>query len=239
MNGNRVDRSVAGGQDRRFHTLVAATAAAIVFAGFAQTYYLKLWFGTPELPALRHVHGLVMTSWFALYVVQARLIAVRRVALHRRLGVGGAFLAALVVALGVTVAIDAARRGASPGPPPLVFLVVPFVDMLLFSALVGTGLWFRNRVDIHRRLMLLSSLSLLAAAFARIPIDVIRSGGPLAYFGLTDLLILICVAYDTRVNRRLHPAFAWGALLVIASHPLRLMVSGTDLWMRFATWLVG
>lgn len=228
-----------GSRDRSFHTLVAASAAAIVFAGFAQTYYMKLWFGTPELPALRHVHGLVMTAWFALYIVQARLIAVKRVALHRRVGIAGALLAALVVGLGLWVAIDAARRGATPGPPPLVFFVVPFVDMVVFSALVGTGLWFRNRPDIHRRLMLLSSLSLLAAAFARIPIAVIRNGGPLAYFGLTDLLILLCVAWDTRVNRRLHPAFGWGALLVVASHPLRLLLSGTEAWMRFATWLVG
>ncbi len=231
--------SARGGWDRRFHTIVAATAAAIVFAGFAQTYYLKLWFGTPELPALRHVHGLVMTSWFVLYIVQARLIAVRRVDLHRRVGVAGAILAALVVVIGVATAIVGARRGASPGPPPLVFLVVPMVDMAVFAALVTAGLWLRQRVDFHRRLMLLTSLSMLPAAIGRIPLEFIRTGGPLAFFGLTDLLILICVAWDTKVNRRLHPAFGWGALLVIASHPLRLMLGGTDAWMKFATWLAG
>ena len=228
-----------GGWDRRFHTLVAATAAAIVFAGFAQTYYLKLWFGTPELPGLRHVHGLVMTWWFALYIIQARLIAVRRVDLHRRVGVAGAVLAALVVILGVTTSIVGARRGASPGPPPLVFLVVPLVDMVVFATLVTAGLWLRHRIEYHRRLMMVATLSMLAAAIGRIPLEVIRTGGPLAYFGLTDLFILICVAWDTKVNRRLHPAFGWGALLVVASQPLRLMLSGTAAWMKFATWLAG
>jgi len=239
MNGNRGREGLRGGWDRLFHTLVAATAAAIVFAGFARTYYLKLWFGTPELPALRHVHGLVMTSWFALYIIQARLIAVRRVDLHRRVGVAGAVLAALVVILGVTTGIDAARRGSSPGPHPLVFLVVPLADMLIFGTLVTAGLWLRRRTDYHRRLILLATLSMLAAAFARIPLEVIRAGGPLAYFGLTDLFILICVVWDTKVNRRLHPAFGWGALLVIASHPLRLLLGGTAAWMKLATWLAG
>ena len=59
------------------------------------------------------------------------------------------------------------------------------------------------------------------------------------FFGLTDLCLLACVAYDSVKNRRLHPAFLWGTLLIIASQPLRLMLSGTDIWLRFATMLVG
>jgi hypothetical protein len=237
MNGN--PGIVRSGVDRRFYTWAALGACIVVFVGFAKTYYLKTLSGAPALPALRHIHGLVMTLWFGLLVVQARLVARRRVALHRRLGVFGAMLAGLVLVLGVMTAIDAARRGSSPGPPPLVFLAVPLGDMLLFSAFVGTGLCFRRRPDIHRRLMLLSSLCILGAAFARIPLDFVRNGGPLLYFGLTDLCVLACVAYDTRMNRRLHPAFGWGTLLVVASHPLRLILAGTSAWMRFASWLTG
>ena len=87
--------------------------------------------------------------------------------------------------------------------------------------------------------MLMASMGILTPAIARIPFEFIATGGPLVFFGLTDLVILAAVAIDTVRNRRLHPAFAWGALLVIASQPLRLMLSGTDVWMRFATWLVG
>lgn len=224
---------------QRLYTWAAMGACIIVFVGFAKTYYLKRWFGTPELPALRHIHGLVMTLWFGLLVVQARLVAARRVAVHRRLGVFGALLAALVLVVGIMTAIDAARRGSSPGPPPLMFLAVPLGDMLVFAALAGAGLYFRRRTDIHRRLMLLSSLAMLGAAFARLPLDFVRTAGPLLYFGLTDLFVLACVVYDTRTNRRLHPAFGWGALLVVTSHPLRLMLAGTPAWMRFATWLTG
>jgi hypothetical protein len=86
--------------------------------------------------------------------------------------------------------------------------------------------------------MLLAALNLLPPAIARLPLHFIEAGGPLVFFGLTDLCVLAAVAFDTYKQRRLHPAFAWGALLLIASHPLRILLAGTDAWLRFATWLV-
>jgi hypothetical protein len=92
-------------------------------AGFARTYYLKFAFGTPALPWLLHVHGALMTSWFALFFVQVNLIAARRVVLHRRLGVAGAVLAGLIVVVGIAVALHGAARDRllpnTSGPPPL------------------------------------------------------------------------------------------------------------------------
>jgi hypothetical protein len=233
-------KSAPHGAGRQLYTWAAAVASLVVFAGFARTYYLKSGFGTPELPPLRHVHGLVMTLWFALFVLQTQLVRVRRTSLHRRVGVAGAALSVLVLVVGVTTAIAGARRGASPGPPPLVFLGVPLGDMVVFAGLAGAGLYFRRRSAIHKRLMLLSTLSMLSAAFGRIPLEFIRAANPpVMAFGLTDLFVLACVAYDTWMHRRLHPAFGWGALLVVASHPLRLMLASTPTWVRFATWLVG
>jgi hypothetical protein len=82
-------------------------------------------------------------------------------------------------------------------------------------------------------------LNLLTPAIARIPLHFIAAGGPLVFFGLTDLCVLAWVTFDTIKNRRLHPAFLWGTLFIIAAQPLRLMLAGTDLWLRFATALVG
>ena len=212
-------------------------AAFIVFAGFAHTFYLKRFFGTPPLTPLLQLHGLLMTCWFALFIVQTRLVAAGRSDLHRRMGIAGALLALAILIVGPWVAITAARLGHSPGPPPLVFLVVPLTDMLVFALLVGTGLAYRRRSDIHKRLMLLSFVGVLTAAIARLPGEAWHRAGIPAYFGLTILLVLACVGFDTWRHRRLHPAFAWGAGLIIVSWPLRLLVSGTAAWMAVATWL--
>jgi hypothetical protein len=229
------------GKDRRLYIWAAALIPVIVLAGFARSYYLKGFFGTPALPSLLvQLHGLVMTSWVVLFITQVSLVATGRTRIHQRLGVFGAILAALIVIVGVLTAIAGAARGATPGPPALQFLVVPLVDMLVFATLVGTALYLRRRrLDIHKRLMLLAAVNLLAPAIARIPLHFIETGGALAFFGLTDLCLLGCVAFDTVKNRRLHPVFLWGTLLIFASQPLRLMLAGTDVWMRFATAMVG
>ncbi len=230
--------AIGNGAERRLYTWAALAAIAVVFAGFARTYFLKAGFGTPALSTLVHVHGFVMTLWFAFFLMQVRLVAMHRTDLHRRTGVVGALLAVAVLIVGITTAITAAQLGRTPGPPPLVFLVIPLGDMLVFALLVSTGLYFRGRSDIHKRLMLLSCVGLLAAAISRIPLDFIKAGGVPVFFGLTDLIVLSCVAYDTVKHRRLHPAFGWGMLLIVASQPLRLLLSGTSAWHQFASWLV-
>lgn len=227
-------------RDHRLYKWFAILMPLIVLIGFARTYYLKGILNGPALPSLLvHVHGAVMTSWVILFVVQIWLVASRRTKVHQRLGKIGALLALLVLIVGVITAVSAAARGSSPGPPPLQFLVVPLGDMLLFAIFVGSALYFRRRLDIHKRLMLIGAVNLLTAAIARIPLNFILTGGPLVFFGLTDLCLVALVLFDTIKHRKLHPVFLWGTLVFIASQPLRLLLASTGAWMQFATWLVG
>ena len=227
-------------RDRRFFSRMAAVIAVTVFVGFAPTYYLKGVFGTPQLAPLFHIHGFLFSAWIVLLVVQTRLIAAGRTALHRRLGVGGGMLAVAMVIAGLAAAIAAARRGTPPDaiaglPPPLVFLVIPFTDMLTFAVLVGLGLYCRRRTDIHKRLMLLGTISMLAAPIARFP--VVSGIGPAAFFGGMLLFVAGCAVYDWRTRGRVHRATVWGGLFVVLSVPLRIAVGNTAAWLAFAGWV--
>jgi hypothetical protein len=202
--------------------------------GFAKTYYLKGLFGSASLSGLVHAHGLVMTLWFGTLMAQALLVSSGNVRMHRKLGLFGAGVAVLVLVVGTATAIAAARNGATPGPPPLVFLAIPLGDMVVFAILVGLGFAYRQRGDFHKRFMICASLGILTAAIARIPLP--GASLPL-FFGLTDLLILAVVAVDTFNNRRLHPAFAVGFGLVLLSQVGRFLIAGTAQWMEFARWL--
>jgi hypothetical protein len=225
--------------DRTLYLLAAIFVPLIVLAGFARTYYLKGLFSTPALPSLLvQLHGIVMTAWVLLFVAQVWLVASRRTRVHQRLGVFGAFLAGVVVIVGVATGIAAARRGSSAGPAALHFLVIPLGDMLVFAILIGLALYYRRRLAMHKRLMLLAAINLLTPAIARIPLHFIETGGPLAFFGLTDLCLTAVVAFDTVKHRRLHPVFLWGTLFVIAVQPLRILLATTDVWLRVATWFV-
>ena len=216
---------------------MALALGAGVFTGFAATFYVRAG-SLPTLSPLLIVHGTLFTTWILLFATQTSLIAAGRVDLHRRLGIGGATLAVAMVIVGVAAAVDALRRGAIPVPgmDPRVFFAVPIGDMLVFSILVGTGIWNRARPETHKRLMLLATISLMTAAVARWPVPLLQQFGLPAFFGVTDLFVLAAIAYDFLARRRVHPAYVWGGLLIIASQPLRLVMSGTASWLAFADW---
>lgn len=226
-------------EKRWFFRGMAVAAALTVFVGFARTYYLREVFAGPPLTPLQHVHGFVFTAWILFFLVQTWLVASHRTPLHRRLGVAGGVLAGLMVVVGVAASMAMVRRGISPPgtPPAQVFLVVPLVDMVVFSALVGLGLYFRRQPETHKRLMLLATISLLPAAIARWP--GVLGTGPLVFFGLNDLFVVACWLYDFQSRGRVHPAFLWGGIFLIASQPLRLLIASTDAWLAFAGWLAG
>jgi len=232
--------SVAGTRrgTRRFYVGVAIAVLITVFLGFSRSYFLKAYYGTPELSLHVHIHGLVFTSWVLLFLAQTTLVATDRTDLHRKLGVGGAVLAALLLIMGTTTAILRVKGGGSspiPGVPPLSFLAVPLFDMVVFAMLIGAGLVLRNRPDTHKRLMTLATIALTSAPIARL--QAVRQVGPPAFFGLTDLFIVAMLVYDLATRRKVHPATIWGGLVIVASQPLRLMISGTPAWLAFAGWL--
>jgi hypothetical protein len=212
--------------------------AVTVFIGFSRSYYLKPWFGTKDLSTLLHLHGLIFTTWVLFFLAQTTLVASGRTYLHRRMGIAGAVLAALVVVVGVAVTITRGRTGPSPipGVPPLSFLAIPFFDMVVFAILVGTAIYFRRRLEAHKRLMTLAMITLLPAPIARLHFPVLPPG-PLTFFGLGDLFIVAILVFDLVTRRKVHPATIWGGLLVVASQPLRLMIAGTPAWLAFAGWM--
>ncbi len=225
-------------RERWFYISMSIAAVITVFAGFSRTYYLRPYFTTAPLMPLLHMHGLVFTSWLALFVIQTTLVAAHRTDIHRRLGILGGVIASLMILIGPTTAVIRASQGATPVPgiSPLSFLVVPLGDMFVFAILVGAGFYYRRRADVHKRLMLLATISILAAAIARLPFAIMQAGPPV-FFGLTDVFVVACLLYDLITLKRIHRATALGALLIIASQPLRLLLGGTHAWFAFAGWL--
>jgi hypothetical protein len=231
-------RRIGLATDRKFYTAMAVVMAAIVFAGFAPTYYLKHQFGAPPLDLVLHLHGLVFSTWIALFFTQTVLIANGRTDVHRKLGIVGAILAVLMIVLGTLASIHAIRTNHTPpGIDPRSFLVLPLFDIAIFAILVGSGVALRRQSETHKRLMLLATICMLDAAIARMPgfLDL----GPPAFFAVQDLLVLAGPVHDYISRRRIHPAYIWGGLLIILSQPIRLVVSMTPLWLAFGDWIKG
>jgi hypothetical protein len=109
--------------------------------------------------------------------------------------------------------------------------------MVVYGTLEPLAIAKRGEPQTHKRLMLLATINLTTAAIARWP--VVSTLGPPAVFGATDLFIVALAAWDVRTRGRLHPATLWGGLAILVSQPLRLLVSGTEVWQAFARWATG
>ncbi|MGC1905407.1 MAG: hypothetical protein WA715_16420 [Candidatus Acidiferrum sp.] len=225
-----------------YFTWAASVALLLVLAGFARTYYLKIFFATPVLPTLLHLHGAILTLWFVLFFVQVRLVAAHRVHLHRLLGAFGAVLAVLVLWVSSAVAIQATRRDYLADPhsnAALSFLALMlFGGLFSFGCFVGVALLLRRRPEIHKRLMLLGSCCILGAAITRIPLHFIQTLNLWGIIGTHDSVPIAFILYDTIRTRRLHPAFLWGGITFLLVNPTLMFVSKSAVWIQFAKWLV-
>ena len=228
--------------DRRLYFVIAILFPAIVLLGFARTYYLKGLFATPPLPSgLVHLHGLVMTAWVVLFVVQVRLISTKRIRLHQKLGYASIALAVLIIATGLPTALRAAKYGSSSTPPgatPLSFLLIPTFDLVMFALFFGGAIIYRRRPAAHKALMLLTVLNFLPPALARIPIASLQATGPVWFFGFPTLVVLICLILDARRHGRVNRVLAVGATAMVAGYIVRLALMTTPAWMSIAEWLV-
>lgn len=156
----------------------------LVFIGFAPSFYLKFLvddqpFYPKGLPVPYMLHGLVLTVWYVLLVIQTTLIQNRNLKLHRKLGVLGAFWAFLVListfwvislfpARMAELANDLGKTVEEVEPGLSGILWLDFFMSLLFVGFVSLGISERRNPDVHKRLMFFSGLVFLFAAVFRV-----------------------------------------------------------------------
>jgi len=227
--------------DRYLYGTLAGILGLLVFAGFAKTYYLKFLFATPPLPSLVvHAHGVVMTAWVILFLVQVGLIETRRVRVHQRLGYVGIGLAVLVIVTGVWTALGAARHGSMSTPTGFsqpTFSIVPLGDILLFTLFFGLAVYFRRTPRRHKGLMFLTVVNFLPPAIGRLPITLITEHPVLFGIGVPVGLAAAGLAIDTWRHRGVDRLLLAAVLFFVASFPGRIALMATPAWARASAWL--
>lgn len=233
--------ALAAQRDRTFYTAVNLYVAFVVFAGFARTYFLAHWFAPPaRMPSMNpllHIHAVVFTLWIILTVVQPALIGSGRREIHKTLGWFAAGTAFLVWVLANLVSIQAIKFGYRGVGDPYAFYAITFFSMQAFGIITALAILKRNNAQTHKRLMLLSSASILEAAFGRIPLQAMTDLAPLSFYIGPDLIIAAGVAYDWMTRGKVHSVWRWGGGALIASQVFRLAFMHTALWLAFSHWV--
>lgn len=241
--------SAAPRTDRYFYAAVAALNLVITFIGFSAFYTAGHGEGgrviDPGIMSIVIVHGMGITAWYVLSLVQSLLIAVKNRKLHMTLGWSAVGLLPIITIGGVLVAVHSARGAAGfvffGMEYQHSFLLVMLTEVAVFTGLVLAGILTRKRPEMHRGLMVSASLSLLLGATTRMPTVVGLFGGHdtrTAFFGPVFVLGAVLIAVRSLVTRKFDRwlATGYGAIVVLFLGAEQL--SRTDAWRELAAGLL-
>jgi hypothetical protein len=234
----RTYRPVNRTVERVFYSGMAILLCICVYIGFSPTYFQAGMLHAPLPSPILHIHGAVFTLWMLLFTVQAALISARRVKWHRSLGTVAFCLPPIMILLGIIAAIDALHRGVQIGPlDPSVSAAIPLIGIVGFTIVIYASWRARRKPDAHKRLILIATSGLVAAAFGRFPWS--RIGLPPAAGAVTGLgvLLLIIILYELITIRRVHRSTMWAAPLTFLSVALAVPIGMTPAWHSFAALL--
>ncbi len=227
-------------------------AAFLLFMlwAFWPSYFARLF----EQPNFRfHLHGVALTLWCVLLVLQAQLIRTQRRALHKRIGKLSYLLAPAVVAITISF-VHYRMAGALPSFERLPGSVLRSLALMLnavaaFALFYGLAIYYRRDSQRHARWMLCTVFPLftpvtdrLIGAHAPSLVALVpRIDGspvvPVAGFMLADLILVALALWDWRANKRTDVfPIALGALLVY--HVSVLTLQRVPAWHAFCAWFL-
>jgi hypothetical protein len=125
----------------------------------------------------------------------------------------------MMVTLGTVIAVVMGRFDALQlHQPDPAFLSIPFFDMAAFGTLLGLAIVWRGKPELHRRFMVLATCGLLDAAFGRF--DYLFNHN--LFLVCVDAVMLLGVAHDLLVDRRVHKVYLWGIPALVVGQNLAI-----------------
>jgi hypothetical protein len=248
-----VRRSVPAAPDR-FYVRMAQICFAIAVIGFAPTYWIPLVRGSLHLAPIAHLHAMFFYGWLMLFVWQSELAASGRLKNHRRWGLSGIAVATGMCFVGVGMTMNSLKDGLAAGiETARPFSIVSFTAIALFAGLFAIAIRYARDREVHQRLMLVATASLLQAAAGRVFLFFLAPPRPPGLVGavapppvgvsvlpglLVDLLFVAGMIHDRRTRGRVHRVYWIAGAAVVAVQVLRVPVSATAAWAHVTNWLL-
>jgi hypothetical protein len=224
--------------DQYFYFLMSLLIAAVVVYGFSHTVSKNLIHPTIPRPFVLYLHAVVFPGWVVFFILQTTLVRTGNVRWHRRMGQFGAALGAVVAVLGIWTAVTMERFNMvqlhRPRAPST--LLVAFYDIVSFAIPFALALYLRKKPEVHRRLMLIATCALTAAAFSRMPFLWVPDWVPYRALvsGGVDLLIFLGIARDLIVSRRVHRVYIYALPAFIVSQIAVAYTYQSPYWLKIA-----
>ena len=226
-----------------FYLAMAVAISLTAFTGFAFTYFGPVFRGAyPPVSPMVHLHGWSFFIWYLLLPLQALLITAGRRRIHMMLGGASVVLAIIMVFTGILVAAVRIGQGLSTTDPNELtefwseFGQLIMFNMLPFAVFYAAAIVHRRSADIHKRLIIMASASVLPAAIFRI---IVGFGGfhwlatpawvmPAAFL-LPVLFFVAGMIRDQITRGSVHRIYLIGLPILLFAHGFGLVIVGTPM----------
>lgn len=232
--------------ERRFYSGMALFLVALMFVGFAPSFFLRDMVPAfprpnPTLPPSVIMHGLLFTLWMFVFVAQTQLVAAGRRDIHMKLGSASMFLAIAMIPVMYLIAVwQVARANTPPFTTPLDWTILPLMAIPAFAAAIWLGWKNRRNAQWHKRMMLSAALIVvLGPSFGRLPLAPPTIAGFSIQILATMLFFVPLFLWDRRSLGRVHPATWTGFALYAGSVIIPVLFIATGSWAPVARHLPG
>jgi len=231
--------------DRNFFLLYVILIWFGVLNGFVPEILDHVHGNAPPYPLILHIHAVAFVGWLVVLTVQVLFIRRNQHDLHRKFGLAVMVLAAAMVVIGPLTAFAMQDyHWGTPDSDPA-FLAIQLTDIIIFAGLVTAGFLLRGNSSAHKRLILLATLHISNAGFARFLGGAIHHFAGDSLFGYmaamypANVLVLSMGAYDLITRRRLHPVYIPAVIWMLAWQLTASLLDHAPWWKEFATHLIG
>ena len=141
----------------------------MVLTGFSTTFFQPLHAGIFKAPTVIYLHAACMFGWITFFVLQTTLVYTRHTPWHRQIGWLGCLLAAGIAVSTIAANVYATRRdlAAGGGDMAKASLLGTCLEMLMVMTLFCLAIANRRRPEIHKRLLVVFTISILGPAWFR------------------------------------------------------------------------
>ena len=218
----------------RFYFFSFIGMAMLCLGGFVPSFFLRPQFFDDPLPIWMNFHGLLFTLWYFLAILQSWLILKNRRVLHRELGVISALIviSAFILTYVAVAYLTATGRHVTGGARFNIILTSAF------TCCVAAGVYFRQKPEIHKRLMVMATALLTVPGFDRLIRNLFQPSYPTLTTKDAQMIVLffaaIFVGYmiyrDVRQFKRPALGTALGFVCFFVGGTLGSLFVSTEMW---------
>lgn len=217
-----------------------------VVAGFWVTYFTKI---LEQKNYRMHLHGIALTLWCLMLILQPYLIRTKRTKLHRTIGKASYILVPLMIFTTLDLLKYQLQSVPQLGTMDYFFVALAANALIAFAILYGLAIYHRKKSTIHARYMICTAFTMFTPVTDRLIHIHFRNildymptieGNPIAPFAgflLADLMLIGLCIWDWRSHKRWN-VFPFALLILLLYHSSVFTFYKFEFWRNFCDWFV-